>query len=109
LQPEVQEPVLINNIHFKGKRQINRDNGKQYLEGYVGDYYEIAENTERIFIGNKLPETYTESESRKSLMSVNAKAKANAATAIPKLIRIESNPAFEENRKEKHNKNAKYS
>ena len=41
-------------------------------------------------------------------MGANAKAKANAATAIPELIQIASNPAFEENRKEKHNKNAKY-
>lgn len=35
-------------------------------------------------------------------------ANANAATAIPELIQIASNPAFEENRKDKHNKNAKY-
>ena len=39
-------------------------------------------------------------------MGANAKAKANAATAIPELIQIASNPAYEENRKEKHNKNA---
>ncbi len=96
--------VLINDIRFKGKRQIDWDDVKQYLEGYVGDYYEIAENAEHIFIGSELPEEYTESESRKSLMG----AKANAATAIPELIQIASNPAFEENRKEKHNKNAKY-
>ena len=51
---------------------------------------------------NQLPITL------KSLMGANAKAKANAATAIPELIQISSNPAFEENRKEKHNKNAKY-
>nr|WP_300825951.1 hypothetical protein [uncultured Schaedlerella sp.] len=100
--------VLINDIRFKGKRQIDWDDVKQYLEGYVGDYYEIEENAERIYIGNELPEEYTESESRKSLMGANAKAKANAATAIPELIQISSNPAFEENRKEKHNKNAKY-
>ena len=67
--------VLINDIRFKGKRQINWDDVKQYLEGYVGDYYEIEEN---------------------------------AAAAIPELIQIASNPAFEENRREKHNKNAKY-
>ena len=99
--------VLINDIRFKGKRQIDWNDVKQYLEGYVGDYYEIAENAEHIFIGSELPEEYTESESRKSLMGANAKAKANAATAIPELIQIASNPAFEENRKEKHNKNAK--
>ena len=96
--------VLINDIRFKGKRQIDWNDVKQYLEGYVEDYYEIEENSERIYIGSELPEEYTESESRKSLMGANAKAKANAATAIPELIQIASNPAFEENRKEKHNK-----
>ncbi|GFI48597.1 hypothetical protein IMSAGC019_03934 [Lachnospiraceae bacterium] len=100
--------VLIKDIRFKGKRQISWDDVKQYLEGYVGDYYEIEENAERIYIGSELPEEYTESESRKSLMGANAKAKANATTAVPELIKIASNPAFEENRKEKHNKNAKY-
>ncbi len=77
--------VLINDIRFKGKRQIDWNDVKQYLEGYVGDYYEIEESAERIYIGNELPEEYTESESRKSLMGANAKAKANAATAIPKM------------------------
>lgn len=48
--------VLINDIRFKGKRQIDWDDVKQYLEGYVGDYYEIEENAERIYIGSELPE-----------------------------------------------------
>lgn len=87
--------VLINNIRFKGKQQIDWNDVKQYLEGYFGDYYEIAENAEHIFIGSELPEEYTESESRKSLMGANAKAKANAATAIPELIQIASILAFE--------------
>ena len=87
--------VLIYDIRFKGKRQINWDDVKQYLEGYVGDYYEIEENAERIYIGSELSEEYTESESRKSLMSANAKAKANAATAIPELIQITFNSTFE--------------
>lgn len=33
-------------------------------------------------------------------------AKANAATAIPELIQVAVNPAFEENRKESHVKDA---
>ncbi len=74
--------VLIHDIRFKGKRQIDRDDVAQYLEGYVGDYYEIEENAECIYIGNELPDEYTESESRKRLMGANAKAKANAATGI---------------------------
>ena len=36
--------ALINDIRFKGKRQIDWDDVTQYLEGYVGDYYEIEEN-----------------------------------------------------------------
>lgn len=100
--------VLINDVRFKGKRKINWDDVKLFLKGYVGDYYEIEENAERIYIGNEFPEEYTESESRKKLMGANAKAKANATVAIPELIQLASNPVFEENRKEKHEKNAKY-
>ena len=56
--------ILINDIRFKGRRQIDWDDVKLYLKGYVGDYYEIEEN---------------------------------AATAIPELIQIASNPSYEEN------------
>jgi hypothetical protein len=99
---------LVNDIRFKGKRKIDWEDVKRYIKGYVGDYYEIAETAEIIYIGNLLPEEYTGSESRKSLMGAKAKAKANAATAIPELIKIASNPNYQENNKEKHNKDAKY-
>lgn len=99
--------VLINHIRFKGKRKIDWESVKSYLQEYVGTYYEIEENSEIIYIGNEFPEEFTESESRKALMGANAKAKANAATVIPELIQIATNPSFEENRKEKHSKKAK--
>ena len=35
----------------------------------------------------------------KSLKGANAKAKANASTAIPELIQIATNPKWEENKK----------
>ena len=98
--------VLINDIVFKGKRNVNWDEVKIYLKGYVGEFYQIEENAEKIYIGNELPEEYTESESRKALKGANAKAKANAATAIPELIQIATNPEYQENCKEKHSKNA---
>lgn len=99
--------VLIHDIYFKGKRKIDWESVKLYLQEYVGAYYEIEENSEMIHIGSEFPEEFTESESRKGLMGANAKAKANAATAIPELIQNATNPSFEENRKEKHNKKAK--
>ena len=102
-----QKLVLINDIVFKGKRNVNWDEVKSYLKGYVGDCYQIEESADIIYIGTELPEEYTGSDSRKALMGANAKAKANAATAIPELIQIASNPSFEENKKEKHNKDAK--
>lgn len=98
--------VFINDIRFKGKRSMNWEDIKEYLKGYVGDCYEISEFAEKIYIGNELPEEYTGSESRKSLHGANAKAKANAATAIPELINIATNRKFQENTKEKHNKDA---
>ena len=99
--------VLINDIVFKGKRNVDWNDVKSYLKGYVGDSYQIEESADVIYIGTELPDEYTGSESRKALMGANAKAKANAATAIPELIQIAAEPSFEENKKEKHIKNAK--
>lgn len=98
--------VRINDIRFKGKRKIDWEDVKSYLQGYVGDFYEIEESAEIIYIGNEFTEEFTESESRKALMGANAKAKANAATAIPELIQTAVNPFFEENKKERHAKKA---
>lgn len=100
--------VLINDIVFKGKRNVNWDEVKTYLEQYIGDYYEIEETSVKVYIGNKLPDEYTGSESKKLLLGANAKAKANAATAIPELIQIAKNPSYQENKKEKHDKDAKH-
>ena len=99
--------VLINDVVFKGKRNINWDEVKAYLKGFVGDFYQIEETAEIVYIGNELPEEYTESESRKALMGANAKAKANAALAIPELIQTATNGEYQENFKKKHDKNAK--
>lgn len=80
--------VLINDIRFKGKRKIVWEDVKTYLQRYVGKCYKIEEGAEIIYIGNDLPEEFTESESRKALMGTNA----NAATAIPELIQTAANP-----------------
>ncbi|MCB5921212.1 hypothetical protein DW187_01755 [Ruminococcus sp. AM16-34] len=100
--------VIVNDIRFKGKRNIDWKEVKEYLKEYVGTNYSIQESSEQVYIGNKFPEEFTESESRKALKGANAKAKANSATVIPGLIQIATNPIYEENRKEKHEKDAKY-
>lgn len=84
--------ALIKDIRFRGKQNIDWRSVKEYLEGYMGDSYEISESAERVYIGKTLSDEFTGSEFTKSLKGANAKAKANAATAIPELIQIALNP-----------------
>ena len=99
--------VMINDIIFKGKRNINWDDVEQYLKDYVGDFYSIAEEGEIIYIGTNLPREYSGSVYTKKLKGTVAKAKANAAQGIPEMIEIASNGVFEHNRKQKHERDAK--
>ena len=99
--------VVINDIVFKGKRSISWEEVEKYLKRYVGDIYSIAEDNEIIYIGSELPSEYAGSVYTKKLKGADAKAKANAAQAIPEMIEIASNGVFEENRKAKHGRDAK--
>ena len=56
--------VLINDIRFKGKRKEDWKAVEEYLKEYVGNFYEIAESSEKIFISSDFPDEYTGSESR---------------------------------------------
>ena len=94
--------VVINDIVFKGKRSIQWEDVEEYLKRYVGDIYSIVEDNEIIYIGSELPSEYAGSVYTKKLKGTAAKAKANAAQAIPEMIEIASNGIFEENRKSKH-------
>ena len=80
--------VLINDIIFKGKRAVNWDDVKNYLEIYVGEFYEIAETKDIVYIGKELPDEYTGSRYTYSLKGANAKAKANASQGIPEMLEI---------------------
>lgn len=81
--------VLINDIIFKGKKSINWDDVKMYLESYVGEFYEIADTNDIVYIGNDLPDEYTGSRYTYSLKGANAKAKANASQGTPKCWRLQ--------------------
>ena len=100
--------VIINDIIFKGRRCIEWEDVEEYLKRYVGDIYSIAEDSEVIYIGSELPSEYAGSVYTKKLKGADAKAKANAAQAIPEIIEIATNAVFEENRKAKHGRNAKH-
>ncbi len=99
--------VLINDIRFKGKREDWKD-VEQFLKEYVGEFYEIEETCEKVYISKDFPDEFANSESRIALKGAAAKAKANASQAIPELIRIATNPKHSDNTKEKHKQDAKY-
>ncbi len=100
--------VIVNDIRFKGKRNIDWDEVEQYLKQYVGEFIEIAESKEIIYIGSDLPDEYSGSNYTAKLKGALAKAKANAAQGIPEMIEIAQNKRFRENLERKHDKNAKY-
>ena len=105
---EGQKTVFIHDIKFKGKRMINWKDVEEYLKIYVGEFYEIEDCNDIVYIGSDLPDEYTHSNYTKILKGANAKAKANAAQGIPELLKVATNKAYEENRKEKHEKDAKF-
>ena len=99
--------VMINDIRFKGKRAVNWDDVEKYLKRYIGEFYSIAEDQDLIYIGTELPGEYAGSTYTKKLKGTNAKAKANAVQGLPEMIEIATNGVFEENRKNKHVRDAK--
>ncbi len=100
--------VLIHDIRFKGKRSVCWEDVEEYLKEYIGEFYEIAETKELVFIGKDLADEYSSSIYTRTMKGASAKAKANAAQGIPELIEIASNKRFSENKKEKHKDDAAY-
>ena len=99
--------VMINDIVFKGKRSVEWSDVEKYLRQYVGDFYQIAETEDIIYIGTDLPDEYTGSNYTKHIKGTIAKAKANAAQAIPEMIEIATSKTYEDNKKNKHSRHAK--
>ena len=100
--------VVINDTRFKGRQNIDWNEVEQYLKQYVGEFVEIAESKEIIYIGNDLPDEYTGSNYTAKLKGTLAKAKANAAQGIPEMVEIAENKRFRENLAKKHDKNARF-
>ena len=100
--------VVITDIRFQGKRNINWEEVEKYLKEYIGNCYEVVETADQIFISSDFPGELKGSKDTRRLLGANAKAKANAAQGLPELLKIATNEVYEDNRKEKHSKDAKY-
>lgn len=99
--------VVINDIIFRGKRSVEWNDVEKYLRQYVGDFYQIAETEDIIYIGTDLPDEYVGSKYTRHIKGTVAKAKVNAAQAIPEMIEIATSKTYEDNKKNKHSRHAK--
>lgn len=100
--------VLINDIRFKSRRKLDWNEVEQYLKEYIGQYYEIAETSECIYIGSDFPDEFSHSNDTKNLKGANSKAKANLVPAIKELIEIASQKMTYPDYNHKHGNKAKY-
>jgi hypothetical protein len=100
--------VFIHDVRFKGRQAIEWEDVEMYLKQYVGEARIIKSTNDMVYIGADLPEEYAHSNYTNTLKGANAKAKANAAQGIPEIIMIADEKEYEENRKNKHNRDAKY-
>jgi len=100
--------VVIQDIIFYGKQNINWNEVELYLKRYVDDYFGIIETGDIVYIGKDLPYEYKGSEYSSNLKGGLAKAKANVSQGIPELVQIANNKRYRENIKKKHKKDARY-
>lgn len=99
--------VIIPDIIFWNKQDIDWDAVKEYLKKYLGEIIENKQTKEKIKIGTKFADEYTGSKYSEHIRGARAKAKANAAQGIRELVESAANKIHSENKKSKHKKDAK--
>lgn len=100
--------VLLNDLRFKGRKNVDWKIVEQCLMEYIGQFEEIIETEDMIYISTDFPDEYAHSKDTKTLKGGNLYAKANAIPGIKEMIRVATNKSFSENYSLKHNMNAKY-
>ena len=96
--------VRINNIIFRGKKNINWDAVEIYLKKYIGKMVKV--DNDNIFIDSSFPDEYAHSIYTAGLKGGYAKTKANVGQGIIELLKIAKFKRKMNNKKIKHNKDA---
>ena len=81
---------------------------KEYLTKHIGEYYNIIESGQKVYLGEELPNEYAYSEYSKKLPTNKLLAKGRAVTNLQEIIENATNRQWNKNRKAKHNMDAKY-
>lgn len=100
--------VIINDIRFKSRRNIDWNQIEDCLKEYIGKCYQIIETSETIYIGADFPDEFSHSVDTKKMKGINIKAKANAIAAIGELVQVATNKSIFEDYNGKHKSKARY-
>lgn len=100
--------VVINNLCFRGRRSVDWNIVEGCLKEYIGEYSEITETSDVVYIGADFPDEFAHSKDTKELRGANMYAKANSSSVIKEMIEIATNKTFAENYAKKHNTDAKF-
>lgn len=74
--------MLINDIRFKSRRNIDWNEIEEYLKEYIGNTYEILETCEKIYIGNDFPDEFCHSKDKIRLKGLMKKRKQRKAGIV---------------------------
>lgn len=100
--------IVLYDIRFEGRQNIKWNEVEAYLKQYINMCFKVVETDELIYVGKDLPDEYTGSKYTARLKGAYAKAKANAALGLPRLVETASDRRFSENKALKHRSDAKY-
>ena len=100
--------VLINDLRFKGRRNVDWNVVESCVKEYVGTCEEIIDTADLIYISKDFPDEFAHSKDTKTLKGANLYAKANSSVAIHEMIKVASNKSFTENYASKYKIDAKY-
>jgi hypothetical protein len=100
--------IKINENIFTDNSKSIRNTIKEYLEKHIGEYADIIESGQRVYLGKDLPNEYTHSKNSESLSTQRILAKGRAVSGIKEIISTATNRQWKANNKEKHSIDAKY-
>lgn len=63
--------VIINDLRFKGRRNVNWNTVEECLKEYIGQNAEIIETSDVVYIGADFPDEFAHSKDTKELRGAN--------------------------------------
>lgn len=101
--------VLMENNILKGVKSGIHNYVANEIATHIGEVYTIIEDGERVYIGEDLPTEYTQSKYTRSILkNSKIKVKHQSVQNLGEMIEISTIEDVKENKKTKHNVDAKY-